>query len=158
VVLNQAFGGLVVASCIKYADNIMKNFASSGAIVLGGAASVFFFNFQMTPQFAVGAGIVVASMLVYDPTLCDSCSAEPMPSTSKASGEEEGLITEEEGLITEKEGLITEEEGLITEEEGLITEEEGLITEEEGLITEEEGLITEEEGLITEEEGLITKT
>lgn len=71
VVLTQAFGGIIVAMCMKYADNIMKNFASSGAIVLGGAASVFFFKFEITPQFAVGAGIVIASMLVYDPNLCD---------------------------------------------------------------------------------------
>jgi UDP-sugar transporter A1/2/3 len=77
VVLTQAFGGLIVAMCMKYADNIMKNFASSGAIILGGAASVFFFNFQITPQFAVGAGIVVASMLVYDPTFCDCRPVEP---------------------------------------------------------------------------------
>ncbi|KAJ1639812.1 nucleotide-sugar transporter-domain-containing protein [Pavlovales sp. CCMP2436] len=82
VVLTQAFGGIIVASCMKYADNIMKNFASSGAIVLGGAASVFFFNFKMTPQFAVGAGVVVASILVYDPTLCDCSSAEPLSDIS----------------------------------------------------------------------------
>lgn len=86
VVLTQAFGGIIVAMCMKYADNIMKNFASSGAIVLGGAASVFFFRFEITPQFAVGAGIVLASMLVYDPNFCDCRpAAEQEPPAHKAA-------------------------------------------------------------------------
>jgi UDP-sugar transporter A1/2/3 len=76
VVLTQAFGGLIVAMCMKYADNIMKNFASSGAIILGGAASVVLFNFEITPQFALGAGVVVGSMLLYDPNLCDCRPAD----------------------------------------------------------------------------------
>jgi UDP-sugar transporter A1/2/3 len=86
VVLTQAFGGLIVAMCMKYADNIMKNFASSGAIILGGAASVFFFKFEINAQFAAGAGMVLASMLVYDPTsLCDCQAAESAPPGSPAS-------------------------------------------------------------------------
>jgi len=71
VVALQAFGGLIVAACIKYADNIMKNFASSGAIIFGAAASVFLFNFEMNAQFMVGALMVLVSMSCYDPTLCD---------------------------------------------------------------------------------------
>lgn len=73
VVLLQAFGGLVVAACMKYADNIMKNFASSGAIILGAAVSVIYFGFEMSAMFVVGVLFVLTSMLTYDPTFCD-CS------------------------------------------------------------------------------------
>lgn len=41
-------GGLSVAVCIKYADNIAKNFATSVAIILATLGSVYIFNFQVT--------------------------------------------------------------------------------------------------------------
>ena len=111
VVLTQAFGGIIVAMCMKYADNIMKNFASSGAIVLGGAASVFFFHFQITPQFALGAGIVLASMLIYDPNFCD-CRApatdlELMPRAKAHPGSPRSIADDdsESGLLNENRSL-----------------------------------------------------
>lgn len=76
VVALQAFGGLIVAACMKYADNIMKNFASSGAIILGAAVSVLLFKFEMTPEFVLGAVMVLISMSCYDPAFCD-CGAMP---------------------------------------------------------------------------------
>mmetsp|Transcript_19672 Transcript_19672/g.66121 ORF Transcript_19672/g.66121 Transcript_19672/m.66121 type:complete len:172 (+) Transcript_19672:1-516(+) len=79
VVLLQAFGGLVVAACMKYADNIMKNFASSGAIILGAAVSVFFFKFEMTFAFGVGVVLVLTSMLMYDPQFCDCMGVAAPP-------------------------------------------------------------------------------
>lgn len=46
----QACGGVIVALVINYADNIAKNFATSISIVLSCLASVYFFNFSITPS------------------------------------------------------------------------------------------------------------
>ena len=44
----QAIGGIVVALCVNYADNIAKNFATSISIILSCIASVYFFDFVVT--------------------------------------------------------------------------------------------------------------
>lgn len=44
----QALGGVVVALCVNYADNIAKNFATSISIVISFLASVWFFDFKVT--------------------------------------------------------------------------------------------------------------
>lgn len=44
----QAIGGILVALCINYADNIAKNFATSISIIMSFVFSVFFFQFQVT--------------------------------------------------------------------------------------------------------------
>lgn len=58
-------GGLSVAVCIKYADNIAKNFATSIAIVISTVASVYIFDFQPTASFLVGAALVISSIFLY---------------------------------------------------------------------------------------------
>ena len=47
-ILLQAFGGVVVALVINYADNIAKNFATSISIIISCVASIFFFDFVIT--------------------------------------------------------------------------------------------------------------
>lgn len=64
VVLN-AVGGLLVAMVVKYADNILKGFATSLAIVISTVASVLMFGFVVTFQFAVGTGMVIGSIFLY---------------------------------------------------------------------------------------------
>jgi UDP-sugar transporter A1/2/3 len=44
----QALGGVLVAMCINYADNIAKNFATSISIILSFLFSVWFFHFKVT--------------------------------------------------------------------------------------------------------------
>jgi UDP-sugar transporter A1/2/3 len=44
----QALGGVLVAMCINYADNIAKNFATRISIILSFLFSVWFFDFQVT--------------------------------------------------------------------------------------------------------------
>jgi UDP-galactose transporter len=48
----QALGGLIVAVCIAYADNVAKNFAASLSIVVSYAATAFIFRAPVT--FRVG--------------------------------------------------------------------------------------------------------
>ena len=55
----QAIGGLIVAMVVKYADNILKGFATSISIILSSVASVFIFEFQLSFLFMVGAMIVL---------------------------------------------------------------------------------------------------
>ena len=40
----QAFGGLIIAAVIKYADNIIKGFATSLSIILSSVVSYFVLN------------------------------------------------------------------------------------------------------------------
>merc|ERR1712062_56064 len=64
VVLN-ATGGLLVAVVIKYADNILKGFACSLAIILTCALSVVLFGFELSLQFVIGAAFVIGSIFLY---------------------------------------------------------------------------------------------
>ena len=65
VVCLQAFGGLTVALVIKYADNILKNFATSVAIVTSVIVSVLFLGFNLTFMFVLGAAAVIAAVMLY---------------------------------------------------------------------------------------------
>ncbi|KAF8354597.1 hypothetical protein PRIPAC_96220, partial [Pristionchus pacificus] len=64
-VLLQAFGGIVVAVVIKFADNILKAFASSLAIVLNCVLGVFFFKFSPSILFVLGALLVIGAVIGY---------------------------------------------------------------------------------------------
>lgn len=65
LVLLQACGGLIVAVVVKYADNILKNFATSLAIVLSCIISIYLFSFLLTPQFAFGTILVIIAVFLY---------------------------------------------------------------------------------------------
>lgn len=62
----QAFGGIIVALCVKYADNIAKNFATSISILLSCIASlVFFDDFILSSNFVLGSLMVVYATYLY---------------------------------------------------------------------------------------------
>ena len=61
----QAAGGLIVAMVIKYADNILKGFATSLSIILSTVASVFIFNFVITIYFLIGSALVFFATYLY---------------------------------------------------------------------------------------------
>ncbi|KAI5817391.1 nucleotide-sugar transporter-domain-containing protein [Pyronema omphalodes] len=61
----QAFGGIIVALCVNYADNIAKNFATSISIIISCVASVWFFEFVVTINFIIGAIIVLFATWLY---------------------------------------------------------------------------------------------
>nr|XP_057940190.1 UDP-galactose translocator isoform X3 [Doryrhamphus excisus] len=65
VIFNQAFGGLLVAVVVKYADNILKGFATSFSIIISTVMSVYLFAFHVDILFAVGAGLVISAVCLY---------------------------------------------------------------------------------------------
>lgn len=65
LVLLNASGGLIVAVVVKYADNILKGFATSLAIVLACIFQVYLFDFVITLQFIIGAALVMFSVFLY---------------------------------------------------------------------------------------------
>lgn len=66
----QVLGGLITAMVIKYADNILKCFATSLSIILSCLVSVAAFSFPLTTSFVVGAGVVLAATWMYNQSDC----------------------------------------------------------------------------------------
>ena len=65
VVIQQALGGLIVAVVVKFADNILKGFATSLSIIISCVVAVFLFDFTITLKFTLGAGLVMAAIYLY---------------------------------------------------------------------------------------------
>ena len=66
VICLQALGGLVVAATIKYADNILKGFATSVSIIVSGLVSwLLLDDLSPGPAFMAGACLVLAASLLY---------------------------------------------------------------------------------------------
>ncbi|KAG0210908.1 hypothetical protein BGX28_008745 [Mortierella sp. GBA30] len=65
VITNQALGGLLVAIVVKYADNILKGFATSLSIIISGMISVYFFDFEPSLQFQLGTLVVILATFLY---------------------------------------------------------------------------------------------
>lgn len=65
LVILQAGGGLLVALVVKYADNILKGFATSLSIIISCVASIYLFDFHLTLQFAFGAALVIGAIFLY---------------------------------------------------------------------------------------------
>ncbi|KAI8638879.1 nucleotide-sugar transporter-domain-containing protein [Parasitella parasitica] len=65
VVINQALGGLLVSLVVKYADNILKGFATSISIILSGIISFYLLDFQPSILFITGTGIVISATVLY---------------------------------------------------------------------------------------------
>lgn len=66
VILLQGGGGLVVAVVVKYADNILKGFATSIATILSTIGSMYLFSFAVSPLFLFGAVLVLGSAYMYN--------------------------------------------------------------------------------------------
>lgn len=66
VVALQALGGLVVAVVIKYADNILKGFATSVSIITSAVISYFLLeDFNPTGLFFLGSLLVITATFLY---------------------------------------------------------------------------------------------
>lgn len=83
VIFNQAFGGLLVAVVVKYADNILKGFATSFSIIVSTVTSIYLFGFHVDLLFTVGAGLVIGAVYMY--SLPKPAGGSLSPSSSSAS-------------------------------------------------------------------------
>jgi UDP-sugar transporter A1/2/3 len=82
VVTVQAVGGLIVAVVVKYADNVLKVFATSFSIIISCVISAIFFDFHATFGFIVGASLVVVSTVLYSKPERRSRHKPVLPMTS----------------------------------------------------------------------------
>lgn len=92
LVLLQACGGLIVAVVVKYADNILKGFATSLAIVLSCIVSIYLFGFELTLQFTFGTILVIISVFLYGH---DPNKSKSLKKTSNIRDDEEALLSSE---------------------------------------------------------------
>ena len=70
VVLQVSLGGMLVALVMKYADNVVKGFATSLSIVLSSLVSWFIpsFHFAPTAMFTLGSTLVITATVLYSST------------------------------------------------------------------------------------------
>ncbi|KAF9359556.1 hypothetical protein BGX34_008294 [Mortierella sp. NVP85] len=61
----QSAGGLIVAVVVKYADNILKGFATSISIVISSIASVALFGSRIGTIFLLGTALVLGATYLY---------------------------------------------------------------------------------------------
>lgn len=61
----QAGGGLIIAMVIRYADNILKCFATAISIVVCGLCSSIFLHFLPSALFLLGSAVVIVATFVY---------------------------------------------------------------------------------------------
>lgn len=69
IIILQAFGGLVVAMTVKYADNILKGFATSISIIVSSVFSYLVMS-DLIPggYFILGTGLVILATFMYGST------------------------------------------------------------------------------------------
>uniref|UniRef100_A0A3Q3GS50 Solute carrier family 35 member 2 n=1 Tax=Labrus bergylta TaxID=56723 RepID=A0A3Q3GS50_9LABR len=85
VIFNQAFGGLLVAVVVKYADNILKGFATSFSIIVSTVASIHLFGFHVDLLFTAGAGLVIGAVYMYSLPKAPGGSSSPSSSSLSSS-------------------------------------------------------------------------
>ena len=66
VVALEACGGIIVSLVIKYADTILKTFATAVSIVSAATVSWLFFGFHANFGFVLGSSIVLAAVWMYN--------------------------------------------------------------------------------------------
>ena len=64
MILNHALSGIAVSMVMKYADNIVKVYATSVAMILTTAVSIIFFNFRLSMAFLLGTSVVCVAVFL----------------------------------------------------------------------------------------------
>ena len=83
VITMQACGGLIVAAVIKYADNILKSFATALSIVTSTLLSSYAFGFSISTIFIQGCCLQFIAIYLYSKKQqqCDNAEAVTNGST-----------------------------------------------------------------------------
>ena len=110
IILSNALGGILVAVVIKYADNILKVFATSLSIIVTCIASMFLFGFLISLQFIMGAAIVIGATFIYgyEPKLSTLELAAPDDLINKYDVEKQEKNIDDTELDSQK-GLLNNE-------------------------------------------------
>lgn len=64
--LNSAVGGLIVAAVLKYADSVLKGYATAVSVVLTGVSSNLLFGTNLTLFYGMGIVNVIVAVLLYN--------------------------------------------------------------------------------------------
>ena len=83
VITLEAGGGLVVAAVIKYADNILKSFATAVSIVTSTIVSMLVFGFLISKLFIGGSSLVFVAIYMY--SMSDETPSRPEQLPSQTS-------------------------------------------------------------------------
>lgn len=65
-VFNSALGGLTVAAVLKFADSVLKGYATAISVMLTGILSMFFFGTELSFEYMLGMVNVVCSVILYN--------------------------------------------------------------------------------------------
>lgn len=65
-VVNSAVGGLIVAAVLKYADSVLKGYATAVSVVLTGVLSMLLFGTQLSAIYFLGIVNVVIAVVLYN--------------------------------------------------------------------------------------------
>lgn len=65
MILNHALSGIAVSMVMKYADNIVKVYSTSVAMLLTAIVSVFLFGFHLSLAFFLGSTVVSVSIYLH---------------------------------------------------------------------------------------------
>jgi len=68
-IFTNAAGGMIVAVVMKFAGNILRNFAQACAIIVVGFGSWLLFDFEITMSFVAGVSLVIGSIFIYGSSL-----------------------------------------------------------------------------------------
>ncbi|CAG9539528.1 unnamed protein product [Cercopithifilaria johnstoni] len=86
-IILSSIGGITVAVVIKYADNILKAFAASIAIIVACIASALLFQFRPAVLFHVGTVFVIGAIFMYSlfpyKTKYQQAPTEPLHATQQ---------------------------------------------------------------------------
>ncbi|KAJ2716864.1 UDP-galactose transporter Gms1 [Coemansia spiralis] len=101
----QAVGGLIVAVVVKYADNILKGFATSISIILSCLASVWLFDFAVTPMFLVGTALVIYATYIYGKEETAQKAPPALPTAARPDDTEHELAVAVDQLADHDDGI-----------------------------------------------------
>ena len=65
-IFNSAIGGLTVAAVLKYADSVLKSYATAISVVMTGVLSMLLFGTKLDAIYGLGIVNVVCAVLLYN--------------------------------------------------------------------------------------------
>ena len=86
-VASSALGGLIVSAVLKYADSVLKGYATATSVILTGILSALFFGTSIDLHFMLAVVNVTCSIALYGNLASDGPSKSVMPTApSPAKG------------------------------------------------------------------------